>query len=372
MNTERPATPIIDGLGLSIDSAGPADREEQARLFRQCFKKPLETSELRWRYDQNPHGEAVSLLLRPPAAEAIVSFAYMPRLALSHGDTSTLAHIGQQGDVMTHPDWRRKGLCGELSFVCGRATADAGWPMNWGFPNRQSASVFLKVGWRSVGKIRPWSHFLRADVGMRKERFREGRRAALGLPLAIRRCRAGRRQLQQLGAGRYEVRPIERFPAEVGALSQAVEQRFALMVRRDAAYLNWRFLDTPSGLQRALGVYLEGKLAGYVVVQRPRDGEAVGFIVDLLAPEESAVAAALAAGLDELEQAGAGLVRATAVDGSWWQGRLASAGFLAPKPDNHLFVYVSVQNPDHPLMAHVDDASKWYLTDGDRDDEAVG
>ena len=110
---------------------------------------------------------------------------------------------------------------------------------------------------------------------------------------------------------------------------------------------------------------------GYVVVQLPRAGETLGYLVDVLALDERALAAALSAGLASLERAGAGAVRATAIDGSW-SGVLQRSGFLAPKADNHLRVIVWENDPAHPLCRAAADLSRWYLTDGDRDDETMG
>lgn len=353
---------------LEVHRCGPEDRAEQARLFNRCFKKTIRAEDLAWRYDENPHGGAISLVYRPPGEEAVCSFAYMPRTARSFGDPATEGYIGQQGDVMTDPEWRRRGLVMKLSSECAKVTRRAGWPLNWGFPNRQSASVFRRVDWESVGDIRPWDFYFRADAAARRERFRQGRAQALLLPWHRRRCVAGRRRLSTEG---FEVRELERFPDEVGEISQRVERHFCFMVRRDAAYLNWRFLETPSRSHRAFGVYRGEELCGYCVVQ-PAGEDGIGYLVDLLAGDEAAVRAAMGAGLDALEKGGATLARATAVDGSWWNERLVEAGFLPPKPENHLYVYVFVQDEEHPLARVARDASAWYLTDGDRDDERMG
>lgn len=354
---------------LEVHRCGPEDRAEQARLFNRCFKKRIDAADLSWRYDANPQGGAISLVYRPPGEEAVCSFAYMPRTARVFGDDATAGSIGQQGDVMTDPDWRRRGLVMKLSAECAKATLEAGWPLSWGFPNRQSASVFRRVNWESVGDIRPWDFYFRAHRQARAERFKQGRLLALRLPWDRRRCVAGRRSLATEG---FEVRRLERFPDEVGGISEQVERRYCFMVRRDAAYLNWRFLETPSQLHKALGIYdAEGAFRGYCVTQ-PAVGDGIGYVVDLLGAEDQVVRAALSAGLDDLERGGAMLARATAVDGSWWQTTLEGAGFLPPKPDNHLFVYVFVQDEEHPLAAVARDASKWYLTDGDRDDELMG
>ena len=156
-------------------------------------------------------------------------------------------------------------------------------------------------------------------------------------------------------------------------LSRAVEARFAFMVRRDAEYLCWRFLDSPSGLHRALDLRDEqGRFAGYVVVQVPRPGESLGYLVDMLARDERTLAAAFSAAILLLEQAGARAIRATAIDGSWWNAELRRAGFLPPKADNQLALILWENDPAHPLCVAARDATRWYLTDGDRDDETMG
>jgi GNAT superfamily N-acetyltransferase len=358
-------------LGLSVRACGPEDREAQARLFRRCFKKPLVAADLAWRYDENPHGGAYSVLAEDASGTAACGFAYSPRLALSHGREETLAPIGQQGDVMTDPDWRRKGLASLVAAHCEREIQALGWPLNWGFPNRQSAPVFTKLGWHDAGRIRPYAHYFEASARARAERLREGRLPALMLPLAVRRCRAARARLRAQGAG-HVARALDAFPAEVGALSREVEARYPFMVRREQEYLDWRFLRAPARLHRALGVYdAQQRFQGYAVVQLPREGEACGYLVDLLARDESARACAVEAALALLETRAA-LVRAWAVDGSEHERVLRASGFLAPKPDNHLYVYVRVLDEAHPLAQPARDASRWYLTDGDRDDETMG
>ena len=195
--------------------------------------------------------------------------------------------------------------------------------------------------------------------------------AALALPVTVRECRAGERRLRQT-AGALRARPADRFPDEVAGLSERVEPQFPFMVRRDAPYLNWRFVDNPSGVHRLLLVERpDGALAGYAVVQVP-DARGLGYLVDVLAPDDDARAAAIIGALDHLRELGAAAVQATAVDGSWWNARLFEAGFLRPKPENHLIVIRFVHAPDHPLCRAAGLASTWYLTDGDRDDETMG
>jgi hypothetical protein len=172
---------------------------------------------------------------------------------------------------------------------------------------------------------------------------------------------------------RFHAGELAEFPPEVEPLSRAVEPAFGFMVRRGKEYLDWRFLRAPSRMHKALGlVDGSGALAGYVVVQLPRPERRDGYVVDLLARDDATVRAALELGLAELERAGASTAEASAIDGSWWSARLEENGFVPPRDSRALPLILHPLRPEHPLVAAARDASAWYFTDGDRDDETVG
>ncbi len=349
---------------------GPADREAQAQLFNATFKKEIDARGLAWRYDENPHGRAISFAQRHATAGLVSGYACTPRRAVPAGDESRAALVGETGDVMTHPSWRKRGLFSALDRAAMAESRRLGWPVVFGLPNRRSAHIFLELGWERVGTLRAWTFVLRADAAARTERAKEGRIRGWLTPLA---ARAGRSARTKLAAGKpLLARPLSAFPRAVESLSRAVEPRFALMVRRDAAYLDWRFLRSPSGLHRSFGLYAQDEFEGYVVVQVPRPGSAIGYLVDVLARDDDSVDAAILTGLAALESAGASVVQATAIDGSWWSTRLSGSGFQAPRPANHLTAIVHVHDRAHPLALAALSPKRWYLTDGDRDDETMG
>lgn len=365
-----PGQPSASGE-LTLHDCGPADRADQLALYNACFRKTLDLPGLVWRYDQNPCGTTLSFVARSPAGQAVSGYACNPRIATARGEHAAV--VGETGDVMTHPEWRKRGIFSDLDR---RAMAEArrrGWPLVFGFPNRRSAHIFLELGWTRIGTLRPWTLVLRADAAARAERAKEGRLALWGTGLAEGRARRARHRTRARGAGFATTPLLGGFPAEVDALSRRLEARFAWMIRREKPYLDWRFLRAPSGLHRALSVRDgAGRFAGYCVVQLPRPGSAVGYLVDVLAPEEGALAAALDGGLATLEQAGASVVQATAIDGSWWRDVLVGQGFVAPRRANHLTIILHVHDGAHPLAAAARDPRGWYFTDGDRDDETMG
>jgi hypothetical protein len=356
---------------IAVSACGPEHRAEQARLFNQCFKKSLDEAALAWRYDSAPQGGSLSFVARPPGGEAISGYACSPRRALARGDEGTLAVVGETGDVMTLSDWRKRGIFSRLDRAAMAEAQRRAWPLCFGLPNRKSAHIFLELGWTAIGTVRSWCFLLRSDAAARAVRAKEGRLKAWLTPLDARACERGRARLDAARTA-FRRATLDRFPVEVVELSRAVERRFDFMLRRDAEYLNWRFVRAPSRMHRAIGIFDGPKLAGYAVVQLPRRDSGVGYLVDVLGRDDRAALAAMGEGLRELEQEGASVAVATAIDGSWWNGRLVEGGFLPPKVENHLTVILHVNDERHPLSSAARDASAWYFTDGDRDDETMG
>ncbi len=358
---------------LETGPAGPEARPREVALYDRCFGMQDGEPVLAWRYDQNPHGRPV-LLLSGQAQNAVAGYACSPRHALSHGDEASAATIGETGDVMTDPDWRGKGLFSALDHAAMAETARQGWPVVIGLPNRKSEDLFTqKLGWKLVGHIRPFTFVLTTDEGARAERLRAGRKARLMVPWTYWRGTMRRGKLRNRAWGKLNTLAISAFDAAVDEVARDVEKDFSFMVRRDHAYLNWRFLNAPSKLFRAHGVYdAEGKMQGYAVVQLPRRGEPTGYVVDLLARDDVAFAAAMDGALGHLAKAGASVARAWAVEGSWWEGRLRQAGFRAPKREDRKAIIAYVHDPEHPLGKAALEPARWYFTDGDRDDETVG
>lgn len=357
---------------FAVSLCGPSDRAEQAQLFNACFKKGSTAAALAWRYDRGPHGTAISLVTRADGRTAVSGYACSPRLVLAHGDEKTLAPVGETGDVMTHPDWRKRGLFSALDAAALAEAKTRGWPVVFGLPNRRSAHIFVELGWQAVGSVRTWTFLFKSDAAAREMRTREGRLRGWLTGFGVGACARGRRRASASAASVY-ARKLERFPTQVLSLSRHVAGRHAWMVQRDAEYLNWRFVDNPSRAHEAIGLFQhDHRFVGYAVVQKASHASPVGYLVDVLGIDESVEIAAVEAGLAHFQSTGASLAQATAIDGSWWSMRLKGSGFLPPKPAHHLTVIVNVLDPAHPLSRAALDPTSWYLTDGDRDDETMG
>lgn len=388
MSTQQEALPVVDRVtlvpvtrragaptassataaeeGLNVIESTTGDRDAQGALFDRCFGRSGGAEAVRWRYDGCPHGSTIA----PIAFEdgrLVASYACSPRRVLYRGEWISPA-IGQTGDVMTDPELRSRGVFTALHWRAIAAARHAGWPAVWGLPNEHSGRIFFgKLGWLLAGHIGPWNFVLVADERGRQERLVNGRLAAYGAPWAAWRGAAARRRLR---VSSLEVRAVSHFPEDVGALCAAVAPRFDWMVQRDKAYLDWRFSDAPSGLFRGLVLRdAGGALVAYAVVQLPRTGSAVGFIADLVGVDAGAEGAALDAALAALWEAGASVARAYAMLDSAWERLLERGGFRRPRGYKPVGAYAL--DGDHALAVATMHTSRWYFTDGDRDDETA-
>jgi GNAT superfamily N-acetyltransferase len=170
---------------LTVRDAASSERAAQAALHARCFKKPLGPGELAWRYDGNPSGSALTLVLADASGALSASFAYGPRTAAAGEHSAT---FGQQGDIMTAPEIRGQGQGRKMTEAAEAAARARGWPILWGFPNRISAPIYTHLGWDTIGVIRPWAHYLDASSAARAERFRDGRLKSWLLGVAQQRC----------------------------------------------------------------------------------------------------------------------------------------------------------------------------------------
>ena len=93
-----------------------------------------------------------------------------------------------------------------------------------------------------------------------------------------------------------EVRPVDRFGSDMDELGARAAAGYGSHFSRDAAYFNWRYLDSPRDY-RCFGAYRGGDLVGVGVVGHTfKHGVSAGFLADLVAvPDDGATVRALVA-----------------------------------------------------------------------------
>jgi hypothetical protein len=159
------------------------------------------------------------------------------------------------------------------------------------------------------------------------------------------------------------VRPVDRFGPELDELGARAAAGYGSHFSREAAYFNWRYLDSPRDY-RCFGAYRGGDLVGVGVVGHTfKHGVSAGFLADLVAPPEdgAAVRALVSRAVREVK-GGADALVLLPPPSTTHRRALLRAGF-APTNKKLRFIGKPLQDG-----ARIDErAGAWHFTLGDFD-----
>jgi GNAT superfamily N-acetyltransferase len=334
-----------------VDRYRPEDKAAVTALYHRVRGANAEALLQRWewQYESNPNlpdGKPVIWLLRLDG-EVIGQFATMPVKLVVNGREIDAAW-GM--DVMITPDHQRGGLGRMLFETWDRNT---GASIGLGLTDA-SAGLFKKLNWGDMGRvprlIKPFSV------------------RAAGTPTRIvdRVSRAFRRMSARLRPIDGDVRRVRRFDDGVTRLWERVGPRFAFAVRRDAAYLNWKFADAPHLKYVCATSERDGETRGYVVIRHVEQEDLrVTILADFLAdPADPAAFLALLRWIDrEALAARSDLVRVFTTHAGF-QRIFRSAGYLDRDPGMR---FVAKVNAFDAPASYYESSADWLVTVGDSD-----
>lgn len=346
----------------------PLEAEDLAPLSKMIRDmRPYSTDQVRlrdfsadyfhWMYFRNPAGRAVTWGGKHDG-NLVCSFAMAPKRL--HARSQTVL-IGKTMEMFTHPDYQGMGLVSKAVkqvFAEAKAQGITSWYVT---PSKNSYPIFLNK-WKYeepfdnhyVMKVLKPSALLSAVV--KPSWLGE----IAGMPLDF--VAATARRLKQRPQG-YEISELEKFGPETDALWERSKGR-SLALIRDAAYLNWRYVDNPDTYIK-LGFRRQGKLAGILVLKHTlRRARKAGEIMDLLCPADDAdtLQAMLLHAIDRLAADGCAFVQAWAVDDSAMERALANAGLTMKRKKLPILFSPESDLPD------IYDKDAWWLTQGDGND----
>ncbi len=361
--------------------AGAADREDQCRLFNACFRKDKQVDTFDWKYAKNPHGPAISRVAVDGRGKVVGAYSYVPRRFRRDGQPLLLM---QASDAMVAPEARRQGIFTGLDDIVCEAAGEMGIPWVFAYSGRLSYTGFLGNGWEDIGQASVFRYGYRSERGLR----RLGRVAPLAAQLApLLDGWRFRRDRKRFEAWHSPLTRVARFDGVVG-LTESVDELCeaampcqGLVGERDAAWLNWRYVDTPSGRQEcyvlpapgeavsaAAGGARAARLDGLLVVEF-HGGNA--FLVDHVARDEAARRELLLA-FTAMGHA-RGMLEATALCFLHHPAAATLRELGWPEPsgsklfrDRFPFIVRACRKDARPEDG---DISRWHLADGDRDAE---
>ena len=344
-----------------IDRYRPEDQRGIEALYRRVFgPDAAAASRLRWdwqyrRNPNNPNG-VPSLWVVREGPTIIGHYAAMP-VRLSLGGKEVQGAWGT--DAMVAPERQRRGLGEELfrawdrsvgaALGLGLSEASSGLLKKMRFPDVAPIPGLVKPLTRRAVRVPQWPATLNRFV------------SAVTLPIV--------RVAARVRPMRADVAPIRRFDAPFTELWERLADRFELAVRRDAPYLNWKFIEPPHVRYSVAALMREGRPEGYAVyrhAQEPRGR--VTLLVDFLADTHDEIGfKTLLRWVDaEARQAGSDKIRCYASHVGFRRMMRHSGYFqMRPKP---LGLAAKINAVTVPPKFYKD-TDDWHITLGDSDQD---
>lgn len=344
---------------LSIEPRRAQDGDELLRLYREVFGEDLAEGSRRrwqWQYLENPvRGSNGPVIWIAREGDAVLGqYASMP-VRLHWGGREVSSSWGM--DVFLRPQARGKGIGAKLFTTWSEHVEVA---LGLGL-TPSSYGLFKKLGYHDVGPVPFYQKVLDpAAVARRRLGTGLGALAAPLLGLGLRLVAPERHR----DASGVEVREVAGFSAEYDALWDRTASSYAMCVRRDAAYLDWKYVRCPHQRYTLLEARRDGLLSGFAV-SRHQDyrGLRLGWIVDLFAGagDQAIRDALLGEALERFRQAGVARAQCFALNRALGED-LRARGFLPAASPMQFCVSTRVES-----VAVLTDLARWHVVFGDSD-----
>jgi hypothetical protein len=339
---------------VQVSRRTPEQDEEIFRLYAAVFGEPraaASRARWRWQYLENPTSDgSPEIWVARDGAQVLGQYASMP-VRLWWGGREVRSSWGM--DVFLTEPARGRGVGAQL-FTAWSDHVEVALGLGL---TESSYGLFKKLRYRDVGPVPFYWRWLDPQAVARR---RLGRLlgSAAG---AVLRATAAADPPPETG---ITVRSIEAFDRRYDELWERTRGTYRMCVRRDAAYLNWKYVRCPHRRYVLHEAQRDGALAGFAVSRHEEDrGLVRGWIVDVFAAADDHAArrALLGAVLGAFREARVGRAQAFAMSAAVGDD-LRRFGFRRGRSPMQFCVRARV-DPDGVLER----TEGWHVVFGDSD-----
>ena len=233
-----------------------------------------------WQWQRNPAGPAIVTLGREVETSGLVGqVVTIPVKVRLSGKVRT---AGLFLNPVADPAYEDRDMFVGLMRDGCAFSAEEGIAFSYGFPGRLSYSTFVdKAGFRDIGSV----PLLIRPLNPERLAVKTTRSVVLGKTASIARkiWRTPPLAPPQEGPPGLEIAEVSSFDDSFAVFWDRVQHRFPVMVVRDPAYLNWRFVDVPTREYTTFVARSGGQIRGFIVLRvAPLGRFSAGLIVDLV------------------------------------------------------------------------------------------
>jgi GNAT superfamily N-acetyltransferase len=344
---------------LSIEQRGTADADQLFRMYEEVFGAPLTDASRRrwqWQYLENPaRPDGVpEIWVAREDGRLLGQYASMP-VRLWWGSREVRASWGM--DVFVAAEARGRGLGAQL-FTAWSDHVEVALGLGL---TPSSYGLFKKLRYHDVGPVPLFQKVLDARAVARR------RLGPVAGPVAAPVLRAGLAVVhpeRTRPARGVVTAPATGFTEEYDALWERARGSYAMCVRRDRAYLDWKYARCPHRKYDVMEARREGRLDGFAV-SRHEDhrGLRLGWVIDVFADasDHDVKDALLGAVLDRFRRARVARAQAFSMNAAL-ASDLRRRGFARGRSPMQFCVRTRVDSTG--VLA---ERARWHVVFGDSD-----
>ncbi|TVM04327.1 MAG: hypothetical protein CV087_00070 [Candidatus Brocadia sp. WS118] len=273
---------------ITIDAYQDGDEEELNDLFCEVFSQNRSLRQWEWKFKESPLDSRPFIILARNGGKIVGQYAcisfwlkYQDKLVKALQPVDNFVHSNYRGGV--------KGVQAKLMQKSNENAVENGVDIGFGFPNRTGYTIgkrlfnhkdlikieviFKRLSWGSALKRRVKWRFLVNVVGWISS-------------LVIRFFLATRGK----SVAGVKYRWVSTFDESINLFWEKVKDQYAIMVKRDFVYLNWRYCRKPGNAYHILQAELDGSMVGLLILKYADYEDArIGFIMEALAIKDSMV-----------------------------------------------------------------------------------
>jgi GNAT superfamily N-acetyltransferase len=260
----------------------PDDAQDCLWLLREIWgdSEPAAPAYHDWQCGRSPAGPAIATLGREVETGRVIGqVATIPINVRLSGKVRT---AGLLLNPVADPGYQDHDIfVGLLRDVCA-LSEEEGIAFSYSFPDQLLYSTFVnKAGFRDIGSV----PLLIRPLNPERLALKTTHSLVLGKTASIARkiWRTPPPAPRQEDLPGLEIGEVSSFDDYFAVFWDRVQHRFPVMVVRDPAYLNWRFVDVPTRKYMTFAARSGGKVRGFIVLRAAPLGQfSAGLIVDLV------------------------------------------------------------------------------------------
>jgi len=234
---------------------------------------------LDWEFERGPAGPAVGVVAREASTSRLIAQAAIIPVGMRLSGKPVTAGLAL--NPLIDPDLQGRGIPLDLLRKLDAAAAEAKVAFSYAFPDDSALPVLVKQGgFKEVASLSLLIRPLKPETLAMKT---TGSRVLARTASIARMVWRTPPSVKQKDVPGLTIDQVTEFDEPFAVFWRRVQNRTPLIVVRDSAYLNWRYIQAPGREYAAFAARSEGKVRGLIVLRAvPLGRFSAGLIVDLI------------------------------------------------------------------------------------------